>query len=303
MHSRPNKVAKALLLALILPAACGGGGTDNNPPGGNADFTAKIDGQSWTSVALSTQAVINNNGIFTIVGANAGSNPLAMSITLFYIGAPGTYSLGVGGSVPGGLGVLTAGAAAWSTPLSGAAGTITITNVSNTRIAGTFAYTATPFLVGTAGNRVVSEGQFDLPVTGTGSITVADNLGSKFGGTLGGNPWNAATVVTVSHPSSGTMTIGASNVDYSINLIVSGFTGPATYTLGTGVARQATVTRLTGGTVTWGGSNATSGGTVTVTSYTSTRVKGTYAITLQPGVVFPGPGTLTLTGNFDMGLP
>ena len=107
----------------------------------------------------------------------------------------------------------------------------------------------------------------------------------------------------MSHPSSGTMTIGASNIDYSINLIVSGFTGPATYTLGTGVARQATVTRLTGGTATWGGSNALSGGTVVVTSYTATRVKGTYNIILQPGVVFPGSGTLTLTGNFELGLP
>lgn len=302
MDSRLTSPVGALLSALILTAACGGGGTENNP-GGNANFTAKIDGQSWTSAAISTQAVINNNAIFTIVGASAGSSPLAMSLTLYYVGAPGTYPLGVGGTVPGGIATISAGATAWSTPLSGAAGTVTITTVSSTRIAGTFSYNATPFIIGTAGNREVTEGQFDLPVTGTGSITVPDNLGSKFGGTLGGNPWNAATVVTVSHPSSGTMTIGASNVDYSINLIVSGFTGPATYTLGTGVARQATVTRLTGGTATWGGSNALSGGTVVVTSYTATRVKGTYNIILQPGVVFPGSGTLTLTGNFELGLP
>jgi uncharacterized protein DUF6252 len=294
---------RTLLAALILTAACGGGGTENNS-GGNANFTAKIDGASWTSTALSTQAVINNNATFTIVGASAGSTPTALSLTLYYSNAPGTYPLGVGGTVPGGIATLSLTSSFWSTPLSGAAGTVTISAVSATHITGTFSFTGTPFTVGSTGNKVVTEGQFDLPVTGSGSLTVPDNLGSKFGGTLGGSPWNAATVVTVTHPSSGTMTIGASNVDYNINLIVSGFTGVATYTLGTGVARQATVTKLTGGTTqTWGGSLATSGGTVTVTSYTQTRVKGSYNITLQPGVVFPGPGPLTLTGNFEVGLP
>jgi len=298
-----NRAARALLSVLTLTAACGGGTTSNNPPGGNANFTATIDGQGWTSSTLATQAVISNNATFTLVGANAGASPTAMSLTMYYIGAPGTYPLGVGGTVPGGIATLTAGVSGWSTPLSGAAGTVTISSVSTTRIAGTFSYNATPFLAGSAGNRAVTNGQFDLPVTGTGTLTVPANLGSKFGGTLGANPWNAATVVTVSHPSSGTMTIGASNVDYNINVIVSGFTGVATYTLGTGVARQVTVTRVTGGTLTWGGSNALSGGTITVTSYNTSRVQGTYNITLQPGIAFPGPGPLTLTGSFDVGLP
>ena len=300
MASLRNAPGRVLLTTLLLTAACGGGGTDNSN-GGNANFTAKIDGQSWTSVALSTQAVINNNATFTLVGASAGSNPTAMSLTLYYMAAPGTYPLGVGGTVPGGIATLNLGATAWSTPLSGAAGTVTITSVSTTHITGTFSFTATPFLAGSTGNRVVTEGRFDLPVTGTGSLSVPANLGSKFGGTFGGSAWNAATVVTVSHPSSGTMTIGASNVDYNINLIVSGFTGPATYTLGTGVARQATVIRMTGGTATWGGSNATSGGTVTVTSYNNARVQGTYNILLQPQA--GTSGTLALTGTFDVGLP
>lgn len=302
MQLRPAGLVGAALTTSLLIAGCGGGSTTNNS-GGNANFTASIDGTPWASLATSTQATISNNAVFTLVGVSGGSAPTAMSLTIYYVTAPGTYPLGVGGTVPGGLSTLTAGAQGWSTPLSGSAGQVVVTAVSPTHITGDFNYDATPFLIGSTGTRHVLSGHFDLPVTGNGTLTVPANLGSKVGGTLGGNPWNAATVVTVSHPSSGTMTIGASNVDYSINMIISGFTGATTYNLNTGVQRQVTLTRTTGGFVTWGGSGGLSTGTVIVTSYTPTRVKGTYNISLQPGIASPGPGTMTLTGNFDVGLP
>lgn len=301
MSATRNTLTNGLLL--ILTAACSGGGT--GPSGGGADFSATIAGVgNWTGTSLSTQAVISTNGSFTITGTNGGANGVALSITLFNIKGPGTYPFGVGGSVRGGLGTVSQGTAIWSTPLSGSAGTVIITSVSNTRIVGTFNFTATPFVAGTTGNKEVSSGEFDLPVTGSGSITFADNIGSLFGGptgTLGGAPWNAATVVTVSHPSSGTLTIGASNVDYNINVIISGFTGIATYQLGTGVARTVSVIRFTGGLANWGGTNASSGGTLTVTSYTQTRVQGSYNILLQPAS--GTSGTLALIGAFDVGLP
>jgi hypothetical protein len=301
MRLRHRSVAGAFVSAATLLSACGGGPTSNT--GGNANFTASIDGTPWASLSTSTQAIISNNAVFTLVGLNGGTTPTGMSLTLYYITAPGTYPLGVGATVPGGLATLTVAPQGWSTPLSGSAGQVIIRAVSTTHITGDFNYDATPFLAGSPNTRHVLSGHFDLPVTGTGTLTVPPTVGSKFGGTLGGNPWNAATVVTVTHPSSGTLTIGASNSDYSINLIISGFTGKTLYNLNTGVTRQVTLTRTTGGFVTWGGSGGLSTGTVDVTSYDATRVKGTYNISLQPGIASPGPGTMTLTGSFDVGLP
>lgn len=289
---------RAALLAISLTAACGGTGTTG--PSGNANFTASIDNTPWASQALVTQAVGAAGGIFTIVGSSGGSTPTSMSITLYHIGAPGTYPLGVSGVVPGGIATLAVGTNTYSTPLTGAAGQVVITSVSATRIAGSFQFTAAPTL-GSAANKSVTSGQFDLTVTGNGNITVAPNAGSKYGGTVGGLPWNAAVVVMVAAPSSGTLTIGASNTLYNINLIISGYTGTGTYPLGTGVQRSVTVIGMNP-TRTWGGTGLGSGNVI-VTSATASRIVGTINITLQSGVASPGPGTMTLVVNFDVGVP
>lgn len=251
-------------------------------------------------MSLSTQVIGAAGGIFTIVGGSAGSNPTAISITLYHVGSPGTYPLGVTGTVPGGIGTITAGTSGWTTPLSGAAGQVVITAVSATRIAGRFEFTAAP-TVGTGPNRMVTGGEFDLAVNSGGNVAVPPHAGSKFGGTVGGLPWNAATVVMVAPPYSGTLTIGTSNTGHNINLIVSGYAGPGTYALGTAVARHVTVTALNP-TRTWGGSNALSGGNLIITGATSSRIVGNYNINLQPGIVFPGTGTLALVGTFDVGI-
>lgn len=275
------------------PSGPGDGGGDTSP------FTAQIDGTAWSGLSFTTSGNGSANGTFTLIGAATSPTQISMSLTLFNIGAPGTYPLGVGSTVPGGTAIVTSGVQSWWTPLSGAAGTVTVTAVSATRITGTFSFVATPFSGGATGSRTVTQGRFDLPVTSTGTVTVPDNIGSKFGGTLAGSAWNAATVVMVAAPSSGTLTIGASNVTHNINMIISGYTGVGTYTLNTGVQRMMTVF-LSGTTQSWGGIGVASAGTVTVTSATSTRIKGTYNATLQPGV--GTVGALALSGSFEVGL-
>lgn len=295
-----RRTCRSLSFALSLTAACGGGGGGPAGPGGgggNASFTANIDGSSWTAIAAATQVLGSANGTFTIAGSTGGANAITMSMTLANLGAPGTYPLGVTASVPGGVGLITSGSSSWSTPLTGLAGSVTVTAVSGTRIAGTFSFVASPLISGT-GNRNVTQGSFDLPVTSSGSVAVAPNRGSRVAGTLNGSPWNAATVVMVTPPSSGTLTMGAGTNTHLFNLIISGYAGPGTYTLGTGVVRSMTLALL-GTSQGWGGQGANSG-TVTITSATADRIQGNLNVTLQP--VGATQGVVTFSAAFDLGL-
>ena len=280
-----------------LLGACGGSSTEPND--GDMSLSATIDGSQWSANGSTTAANAIAGGNFTVVGAD--QNGRVLTLTVYNIGAPGTYPLGVGSSVFGGTGILSEGATSWWTPLSGAAGTVTITSVSATRLVGTFAFSAVP-LVGTAGGtRSVTNGAFDVAVNSSGNVTVPGNAGSRFGGTLGGAAWNAATIVMVSTPASGTLALGASNDVHQLNITVSGFTGVATYTMNTGVARYVSVSNLSTGK-TWGGSGATTSGSIVVTSVSAERIAGTYDLTVQPGAANPGTGDLTLTGTFDVGI-
>jgi hypothetical protein len=292
--------SRIVLVGAIGAIAGCGGSTSPGLNQGGGQFSATIDGVAWSSPALYQSGTATASGSYTFSGTTGSSNPVGMAFSLYWIGAPGTYPLGVGGTVPGGIANITSGAVGWSTPLSGAAGTVTITAVSATRIAGQFSYIATPLFGSPTNNRTVTNGVFDLPVQSSGTITVPDNAGSRFGGTLGGAAWNAATVVMVAAPSTGTLAVGASNDVHSINLIISGITGAGTYTLGTGVSRTVQLSVL-GTTQVWGGT-ANGSGSVVLTSITSTRVKGSYDVTLQPAGG-GAAGAKTLTGTFDIGIP
>ena len=289
----PVRLTSAIGLALL--AACGGDG-GSGPDGGDADFSATIDGADWTAASQSTAVATGQNGTFTIVGGSAGSTPRAITMTLYNIGAAGTYPFGVGPTVAGGIGSVSTGSSSYSTPLNGAAGTVTITTLTASRIAGTFAFTAgtDPVL------RNVTGGHFDLPFTASGSIAVPDYAGNLFTGTVNGAPWNAATVVMVSGPSSGTLAVGVSNLTYQISIIISGWTGTGAYDLGTGVSRtmSATAGDLSGDA--WGGSGLSTG-TFTVTSASATRVSGSYDVTLMPASG-AATGNLHFVGSFSFGI-
>jgi hypothetical protein len=285
--------ATAMMLGLLV--SCGGDG-GSGPNGGDASFSATIDGSAFTALAASTVAQISNQGNFAIVGGN--STGTSITLILYSIGAPGTYPLGVSGTVRGGLATVGSSSSSFSTPASGTAGSVTITQVSTSHIAGTFNFVAGASPV----TRTVTDGTFDLPVTGNGSITVPDYAGSRVDGTINGTPWNAAAVVMVAAPSSGTLAVGFSNLTYQMNLIISGWTGIGTYTLNTGVSRQMTVLATDGSLKVWGGSGTLSTGTFTVTNASATRISGTYDVTLATSGIGQAPGNLHLVGTFDIGI-
>jgi hypothetical protein len=281
------------MLALLV--SCGGDG-GSGPNGGDANFTATIDGSAFTALAASTVAQISNQGNFAIVGASGTGT--SITLILYSIGGPGTYPLGVSGTVRGGLGTVGTTSSSLSTPASGTAGSITISQVSATRIAGTFNFVAGAAPV----TKTVTNGSFDLPVTGNGSINVPDFAGSRVDGTINGTPWNAAGVVMVAAPSSGTLGVGFSNLTYQMNLIISGWTGVGTYTMNTGVSRQMTVMATDGSLRLWGGTGGLTTGTFTVVTATATRIGGNYDITLQPAAIGQAAGNLHLVGTFDIGI-
>ena len=284
----------------VLVTGCGGKSPTNpNNPGGTSGLTATIDGAAFSALPTGVAAVGSANGTSSIAGGTAAGTGLA--INAFNISGPGTYPMGVGPSVPGAIASISAGGGAWSTALSGNAGTITFTTVSATRVAGTFAFNAAS-VTNATGTRVVTNGAFDVAVNSTANIAVAPNAGSKFAGTINGAAWNAATVVMGTNPSAGTLTLTLSNTSYQVLVVLSGYTGAGTYTLGTGVQRYTLVTQF-GPNVNWGGPGTTSTGSFVVTSATTARIGGTFDVTLPPSIVTPGSGNLRLVGTFDVGIP
>jgi Family of unknown function (DUF6252) len=294
---RRSASSASYVLLLALASACGKSST--GPGNDSSKFTATLDGTPWSANSTTASATGATGGVFAIAGADAAGT--AVSLVVYNLGAPGTYPLGVGGTIFGGSGTVSQSSSSWWTALSGNAGSVTITAVSATHITGTFSFVAVP-LVGGGSNRTVANGSFDLPVTSSGSVAVPANSGNTIAATLGGSPWNAATAVMVSGPSSGTVFVGWTNDSYSVNLVISGFTGAATYQMNTDVSRYFSITQ-TGTSKTWGWSGAKNTGSVVVTSVTTSRIMGTFNVTLQPGGGSPGTGDLTFVGSFNIAIP
>jgi hypothetical protein len=296
--------AGLMLLACAIATAAaggcggGGGGGGGNPGGssGSGSLTASVDGQAFVAdLSVSATTSQASPGLYILGGSKllAGTTARTIELFLYNIGATGTYPMGVGPTVVGGTGTVTDGPTTWLTPLSGAAGTVTVTALSASAIAGTFSFTAPPML-GAGASRSVTSGTFDIPITGTPG-TLAPTAGNKMSATLGGAPWNAATVVLVAH-TSGVYAFGGSNTDYSVNFTLSSVTGPGTLTLGTSTETLSIQHGSQGWSTSLGGS-----GTVTVTELSASRIKGTVTATLQG---LAGAGALTVTGGtFDVGLP
>ena len=117
----------------------------------------------------SEQAQVGSLGAITIQGT--WNNSTTITLNLFNIDEPGTYPLGVTSANVGGIGVVsnTTGRA-WSTPGSGAAGTVTLTTYTASRIAGTFSFNAEPLTGAATGTKVVTGGAFDLILASNGNF-------------------------------------------------------------------------------------------------------------------------------------
>jgi hypothetical protein len=307
-------LASAVLTSLACGSDNGVAGIDTGSSSGGTHMTAKIDGAAWGGGTASfVTAVQVLPGAYTISATQtSASQSITIAISLANIRGPGTYPLGVGPQVPGGSVILSTTTSGWSSPMSGADGSITITTLSATQIAGTFNFTVTGAVTGAAGTRTVTDGDFNAPITRTGTIgAIPDNAGSTVTVTLGGSTWNAAFVqgsVTTSSQTGGgsTVTVASTNSTRGVTFTLTGVTGPGTYTLGNSgtVTRQLGVTNVTNPLANmWSSLGAGSSGSVIITSMTTTRIKGTFSATLAPAPGSTTTGNLVVSnGTFDVGV-
>ena len=168
----------ALSALVALTIACGGGNSPTSPSlppsllTGSAGITtvltrgavrATVDGARWESVsplASSGMSTAAGMPLMTLTASSVGDG-LSLSIT-------GPLALGTqvsGGSAPVFFTLLQGFGLSWGvSPFGpGSTGTLTITTATATRVAGTFAFTATTLTQGLMPpTRTVTDGAFDV---------------------------------------------------------------------------------------------------------------------------------------------
>ena len=143
---------------LVAAVSCGG---DNTGPNGqtNGDMTAKIDGTAFSSVTTLAQRNTTNAGtIIAVSGADAHGTGLGFA---FLDAGVGTYS--IGDLTPTNATVLDGTGKVWTAGAIGGSGTLTVTALDATHVAGTFAYSAVASAgSGATGTKTVTQGVFDV---------------------------------------------------------------------------------------------------------------------------------------------
>ncbi|MSR21019.1 MAG: hypothetical protein EXR91_08575 [Gemmatimonadetes bacterium] len=177
-----------------------------------------------------------------------------------------------------------------------------ITTLSATQMVGTFQFTTTE-LTGPASTKTVTQGVFDIPVSGTGGVVSATgNQGNSLTGNVGGTFVASSALATVA---GGTpvLTIVGNNGVRTVSISLGNMTGPGTYTLSAtapsrtinvggapSIPLAAWMSELTGGS-----------GSVIITSVTGTRIMGTFTATLISVPASGAIGNLAVSGTFNMG--
>ena len=310
---QPRTFAAVRMMSLIALVGCGGTSSGTTGPGatancGGASFLkATIDGAAWCSNAgvESTGIPQTLPGVYAITGTQlGGSNPTTLNITLYNVGAPGTYPLGVGPQVPGGNALVSNLSGGWVTAQTGADGSITITALTAARIEGSFFFTANATTGGATGAKAVTLGTFSLPVKPTGTIgPLPANAGSKVTATITGTSYTAAAASASISLANGIAVISSSNSVRGVSLTLSGFTGPGLYALASNPSRTITVINAANfQSNSWSSLGAGSSGSVVVASMTSARMQGTFSATLGPAPGTSTSGSIQINGQFDIGL-
>jgi hypothetical protein len=288
MDSRRLVATTLALLSILTISACGGGGGGGptgpgggGGGGGNA-FTAVIDGVNWASdasaISVSGNSAPTREGMLIITGHETSSGR-SLSLAISFLGGPAVQPLGVNtGTTPGGSGTVIVAPNSWLTPFSGAAGLITLTERTATRIVGTFNFTAAALASATPAQRVVTGGAFDITVA-AGLPPLPTGVGSTVAATIGGAPWYAATVVGL-NSGSGVFSLSAGNTAYSLTFVPKvPVSAGNTY----GIPSQMAVTALRdGSTDSWWGGLGADIGSVTVSTFGADRLVATFNGVLVP---------------------
>lgn len=130
--------------------------SDPGPVGSNGTLSLSYNGTSW-SAGLSVQAV-NTNGVLNVTGSDANAHQAA--VTLYEVTGPGTYKVGPNANVGNAI-RWTEGIDPKQTYMASfvlGSGTVTITELSATKVKGTFSGTA---LNTDQSSKTITDGSFE----------------------------------------------------------------------------------------------------------------------------------------------
>ncbi len=145
-----------LILLVLAAAACKSsdatGPNTNNTHPANGSMTANIDGAAWNA---SLTVTASNNG--TIIGAAGTDAAQTLAFALAGTG-PGTYTIGP--LSPMNAELTTTGGVVYSAAGNIGGGSVTITSVTSTAVAGTFTFTLVKS--GGGASKTVTNGAFNI---------------------------------------------------------------------------------------------------------------------------------------------
>lgn len=144
-----------VLLAAAGTAACGGGSSSPTQPAVGGSMKATIDGQGWTATAVQA---FHEGSLISVGGANAAGTAIGLA---FSDAGPATYLIQP--TDAGATGSVTVGSTSWIASAAGGTGTITVSALNSTHVAGTFSFVAPTFSSGVSpSSRTVTKGTFDV---------------------------------------------------------------------------------------------------------------------------------------------
>ena len=151
-----RKVMRSAVLAVGAAVWLGCGGDDNTGPNNgpaNGSMNATVDGSGWSALNV---AATRSGGF---VGVGAGASDLS-TIAFAFPDHTGTFQVA---SQDGTNASFISGGKSWNAAFgTGGSGTITVTTLSATRVAGTFSFVAVALAGGATGTKTVTNGSFDI---------------------------------------------------------------------------------------------------------------------------------------------
>ena len=163
-----NRVARVVLVAALL-AGCGGDDDDDTtgPNGINGSLSVNTGDGALSAVAATA---FSANGLVSI-GAAGTSGGVTRSVGIAVQTAiAGTFTVGSATGAVVTYTEIASGASSgksWTAAGGSGSGTVTITELTATRIVGTFNAVLPPISGGATGNKTLTNGTFNIPITQT----------------------------------------------------------------------------------------------------------------------------------------
>jgi hypothetical protein len=288
--------------------ACGGSSSTTSPSGSTTStaagtLTFKVDGGS--TITSTGPVATLQNGILSIGGGISG-DILGMALTPTSAGtgtytfsptSPSNATLSVGNPAQG-----------FQAGVGFGSGSIVITSLTSTSVAGTFSFTMTA--VGGTATKSVTNGVFNLTLTTAAPLPTTQS-DSVMSATVDGVAWTSS-VTRRATLLNNFMTLTGQDTNGRVITLVIPFTQTAlipplpsmVFSLNNGSANQPTVSMVLG-VFNWDNLHAGATGSLTITGVTSTRVTGTFQVGLinfQLGTAPSQPNSNITNGKFDMSL-